>query len=222
MFKKKSKDEATTLNASDETIDETTVETAEPTNSRKWFRISVFANIVVLIGIVIFAASAFVINQSNTNPEFCASCHIMEKNVTSYLTSNNLDNSHAEAGVMCKDCHDYPLEAEIDAGIKYVTGNYVVDESGELFKRDFGDEICTQCHISLENVALSTDFLFYNPHGTVMGTFECSTCHVSHGEQIDYCSECHEDTGQRMIGDTTPRDEQIHKPVSKYSGMYGG
>ena len=29
----------------------------------------------------------------------------------------------------------------------------------------------------------------------------CLQCHISHGEQVDYCSSCHENGGQRMIED---------------------
>jgi hypothetical protein len=28
----------------------------------------------------------------------------------------------------------------------------------------------------------------------------CNTCHISHGQQIDFCSQCHDNGGQRMIG----------------------
>lgn len=211
MFKRKSK----TAN------EENTTTAAEP-KRRNWLPIMIAANIVLVIGIAVFAGSAVVIHQSDTNPEFCASCHIMQPNVTSYLTSNNLDNVHAEAGVMCKDCHsDYQIPQEIEGAVNFLTGSYIVDENGELPQRTFGDQICTQCHISREYMERATDFLFYNPHGTLMGVFECSTCHISHGEQRDYCSECHTNGGQRMIGDDTPREEVLGKPVSHYSGMFG-
>ncbi|MCC6615103.1 MAG: cytochrome c3 family protein [Anaerolineae bacterium] len=193
--------------------DETSTTKPPERKKRNWLKISLIANAVLLIAVGAYAATAAVVHQSDTNPNFCASCHVMQSKVTSYYTSGNLDNAHAAAGVMCKDCHDYPLDAEIAAGVNYVTGNYVRDENGELPQRDFGDEICTQCHISLEHVALSTDFLFRNPHGTEMGVFTCNTCHISHGEQIDYCSECHDNGGQRMIGDTTPRSELIGIPA---------
>jgi len=188
---------------------------------RDWLKISFFANIALIIVLGSYAGVSTVVHQSDTNPNFCGSCHVMQSHVTSYFTSGNLDSAHAEAGVLCKDCHDYPLSEEIRAGVAFLSGNYVVDENGELLRRDFGDEICTQCHISLENVALSTDFLYYNPHGTRMGTFTCNTCHISHGEQIDYCSGCHENGGQRMLGDETPREEVLGRPVSPYAGMYG-
>jgi len=201
--------------------DEKNSASPSPWKTRRLLGVSIFVYIAILVVAVGVSASAVVIHESDTNPSFCGTCHIMEPNVTSYLTSDNLDHVHSQAGVLCKDCHDYPLAEEIRAGVNFLTGNYVLNETGELPQRDFGDEICTQCHVSLENVARSTDFLYYNPHDTRMGTFTCNTCHVSHGEQIDYCSECHTNGGQRMIGDTTPRAEQLGEPVSHYSGMFG-
>ncbi|MFN8529815.1 MAG: cytochrome c3 family protein [Anaerolineae bacterium] len=188
---------------------------------RDWLKISLVLNIAFIIVVGTVGAVSAVVYQSDTNPNFCGSCHLMQSHVTSYYTSGNLDNVHQQAGVECKDCHDYPLQEEISAGINYLTSSYVVDDNGELLKRDFGDEICTQCHVSLENVARSTDFLYYNPHGTRMGTFACSTCHISHGEQIDYCSGCHTNGGQRMLGDDTPRAEVLGRPVVNHYGLYG-
>lgn len=197
-----------------------TISPVEP-KKRNWLKISVIANIVILVIVATVSASAAVVHQSDVNPNFCGTCHVMQSHVTSYLTSDNLDNAHAQAGVLCKDCHDYPIPEEIKGGVAFVTGNYEVDANGDLPQRDFGDKICTKCHISLENVAAKTDFLYYNPHGTRMGTFTCNTCHLSHAPQIDYCSGCHTNGGQRLLGDTTPRVEQLGVPVSKYSGMYG-
>lgn len=158
------------------------------------------ANILIVAIIAVGGLSLGLIHQSDTNPNFCATCHIMDANVTSYLTSNNLDNVHYQTGVQCKDCHDYPVSAEITSGFKFITGNYEVDETGALAKRTFDPEICTQCHISLEHVAEKTIDLDRNPHDNHTGIETCSTCHVSHGEQIDYCSSCHENGGQTMTG----------------------
>lgn len=192
--------------------DETNALPEPKPNKRLWFKLSIAANIAIMVGIVIVATGAFVIHESNTNPDFCASCHLMQSHVTSYDTSGNLDYVHQQAGVQCKDCHDYSLSDEIKAGIKFVTHDYDVDENGELLQRDFGDAICTQCHISREHVALATDFLYRNPHDSPMGVFTCNTCHLSHTGQIDYCGTCHKNNGQRMLGDTTARSEKIGVP----------
>jgi hypothetical protein len=167
---------------------------------RNWIKISIGANVAVVVIAVFIAAGLYVVHLSNTNPQFCGSCHIMQPNVTSYLTSPNLDHVHQQAGVQCKNCHDYPLSAEIRSGINFLTGNYTVDKSGGLPQGKFDDAMCTQCHISAQHVAQLTDYLAKNPHDSHNGQLPCNTCHISHGQQIDYCANCHSNGGQRMIG----------------------
>ncbi len=171
-----------------------------------WLKISIIVNVAIVALIAIAGAGMFVLHQSDTNPSFCASCHLMKANVDSYLTSSNLDHVHEQAGVQCKDCHDYPVQAEIASGIKFITGNYTVDKNGALTVRKFDDTMCLKCHISYQHVAQMTDFLPRNPHDSHNGEMPCNTCHVSHGQQIDYCSGCHDNGGQRMVGaPVTPR-----------------
>jgi nitrate/TMAO reductase-like tetraheme cytochrome c subunit len=160
-----------------------------------------------ILGIVILflviaggATSGYLIHLSNTSPEFCSTCHIMDYNVNSYLTSNDLDNLHYQAGVECKECHDYPVKAEITSGIKFLVGDYTVDAEGKLLPVTYDNTMCLKCHISYKHLATSTDFLTKNPHNSHNGELACKTCHVSHGDQIDYCSQCHDNGDQRMIG----------------------
>lgn len=186
MFKKKTKNE--------------TVEQENQIKEKKkfnWAKFAIIANIVLVVGIGIGLASMAIIHQSDTNPNFCGTCHNMDSYVDSYLTGHTMDSVHAKAGVQCKECHsDYDIPAEIESGIKFITGNYDKD----MPQRKFDDEVCTQCHISMEYIALQTDSLRRNPHASHWPDLKCRSCHISHGEQIDYCSECHDNDGQRMTG----------------------
>lgn len=181
-----------------------------------WIKASIIANLVLVVGIVAAIGFGEVMHQSNTNPSFCGICHIMQSNVQSYLTSNHLDHVHEQAGVQCKQCHDYPLSAEITSGWDYVTGNYEVSDSGELVQRTFDNEMCTKCHGSLENVARQTDYLSYNPHNAKsMGDFKCNDCHKSHTETVDVCGQCHTHGGERLIENmNTPREHTIDESTS--------
>lgn len=156
---------------------------------------------IILIFLVIAggASGGYLLHLSNTSPEFCGTCHIMNRNVNSYLTSNHLDNVHFQAGVQCKDCHDYPVSAEFASGINFLVGNYSVGKDGELLKVQYDDQMCLDCHISYAFMAKATDFLYRNPHNNHNGELECRTCHMSHEAQIDFCSGCHSNGGQRMI-----------------------
>ncbi len=160
---------------------------------------------IVAVALAVIAAAAgtggYVIHLSNTSPEFCGTCHIMQKNVNSYLSSNDMDNVHAQANVQCKECHDYSIPAEISSGIKYITGNYTVNTEGELMPVAYSDDMCLKCHISDEYMAKATDFLHRNPHKNHNGDLDCKTCHISHGDQINYCGTCHDNGGQRITGE---------------------
>ena len=127
----------------------------------------------------------------------------MDENVNSYLTSNHLDNVHLQAGVQCKDCHDYPVSAEISSGVNFLMGNYNVGPDGKLLKVQYDDQMCLDCHISYAFMGRATDYLFRNPHNNHNGELECRACHMSHEAQIDFCSSCHSNGGQRMIEDKT-------------------
>jgi nitrate/TMAO reductase-like tetraheme cytochrome c subunit len=176
-----------------------------------WFKFSIIANIALVVGIGIALSSMAILHQSDTNPKFCATCHNMERYVESYLTSNTMDNVHFQAGVQCKECHnDYDIPAEIESGIKFITGNYDQD----MPQRKFGDEVCNQCHISMEYMAAQTDYLRRNPHASHWPDLKCRSCHISHGEQIDYCSQCHDNGGQRLTGqEIFPR---VDNPYDEY------
>lgn len=191
MFKKKTKTESPEQENQEDQL---------PKKGKKfnWFKFSIIANILLVAGVGVALASMAIIHQSDVNPNFCSTCHNMVPYVDSYLTSNHLDNVHAQANVQCKQCHsDYDIPAEIDSGIKFITGNYDKD----MPQRKFDDQVCTQCHISMEFMAKATDYLRKNPHASHWPDLKCRSCHISHGEQVDYCSECHDNGGQRMIED---------------------
>ena len=161
-----------------------------------WPIIGIIAIVLIAVG---GTGGGYALHLSNTDPEFCASCHPMENNVRTYLSSNYLANIHYQAGVTCKDCHSYPVSAEVTSGINYFLGNYSVLPNGDLAPVKFSNEMCLKCHISYAHLAVLTDYLAANPHQSHYGDLPCSTCHVSHGPQIDYCGECHQNTEQRML-----------------------
>ena len=169
--------------------------------SLKLLKISVIANIVVIGVAALGLAGMAVIHQSDTNPNFCAMCHVMQPNVSSYLTSNHMDSLHMQAGVECKDCHDYTVVEEVKSGINFAIGNYEINQNGELLKQKYPDSMCLECHISYSHIADQTYLVERNPHSNHNGQLRCNTCHISHGDQIDYCSGCHENGGQRMVED---------------------
>jgi cytochrome c nitrite reductase small subunit len=165
----------------------------------RWMKFCFYVTLAVIVLAVFGISGGIVVHQSDVNPNFCAICHVMQPNVTSYMTGNTLDHVHQQANVQCKDCHDYPLQTELLTTINYVIGNYYMD-GDKLPKRTFNDSMCLKCHISYEHIQQATDFLVRNPHLSHWDELPCSDCHISHGEQVDYCGQCHDNGGQRMVG----------------------
>ena len=90
----------------------------------------------------------------------------------SWANSSFLDNSHAQRGTYCMDCHsDY------------------VDE----YSADDTQEGCIKCHGDYEEMIKKTaDTKFsYNPHDSHYVDLKCSACHHGHKEFEDYCGKCH-------------------------------
>lgn len=166
-----------------------------------WLKISIIANIVLVVVIAAGLVTLGLLHQSDTNPSFCGTCHnVMGPMVESYLTGKTadgittLDHAHAQANVQCKDCHDYPLPAEIRSGINYIIGNYEVP----LATRKFGTtEFCLRCHVSYEKLAERTvnydPATGRNPHDSHNGELDCMTCHKVHQQSELYCVQCHSD-----------------------------
>ena len=167
----------------------------------RWKRRSTWLAIGLLVMVLLNVAGVAYVagdNYTRTTPQFCSSCHNMESHVESYLTSNHMDSVHFRAGVGCKDCHsDYTVWDEAKSIAQYVTGNYERVWS----RRKIEDQMCLQCHIDMEYHANRTDHLTRNPHLSHWPDLRCNACHLSHDKQVDYCSRCHENGGQRMTED---------------------
>ncbi|MBI5549550.1 MAG: cytochrome c3 family protein [Deltaproteobacteria bacterium] len=135
----------------------------------------------------------------SAEPEGCASCHLMRRYVDGFQGGRDLDAAHARAGVSCTDCHQgYTLAARAKTAAAQVVG---AAGDGPLARRRFDDAMCNRCHVSMEHQAARTDFLFRNPHRSHWPELGCADCHLGHARQVDFCSGCHDNGGQRMTGD---------------------
>lgn len=105
---------------------------------------------------------------------------------------------HAALGYECADCHTGDLQAEV-AGLAAADGA----EPALASSYYMDSETCLSCHGGTwEELAKLTDGLGdYNPHDSIHGTIEnCNECHKGHSDQVDVCSECHDNGGQTMKG----------------------
>ncbi len=136
-------------------------------------------------------------------PSFCnAICHVpMDPYVEGYSEGSGMARIHAEADVSCLDCHETTFGEQVQEGIAWVSGDF--REKPDMMT-DYDNETCLKCHISEEYQAAKTDLLEKNPHSDAHQELKCTDCHKSHREQVNYCSNCHDAGGQRMI--TYPLD----------------
>jgi nitrate/TMAO reductase-like tetraheme cytochrome c subunit len=141
----------------------------------------------VIAGLVLVAGGGWVYHEQ---PQFCATCHIMQPYLDSWKTTGALAQAHGAAEVDCLQCHEPTIQQQTDELVKFVRGDYETP----LQEREFDDAWCLRCHEhgSVEQIAELTADLDPNPHVVShIGQLECTTCHNSHRESEDYCGQCH-------------------------------
>jgi len=155
--------------------------------------------LIVAAGLLVAIAVAAIAVERlySSAPEGCAGCHVMRRYVESFNAGRDLDAAHARASVGCYDCHQgYSLPTRARTAALYAFGAV-----GAPSRRRYDDAMCDRCHVSMGHVAGHTDLLFRNPHRSHWLELACADCHLAHAAQFDFCSQCHDNGGQRMIGD---------------------
>ncbi len=147
----------------------------------------------VLLGVVVIGGvGAIGLWKYHEQPQFCATCHIMDPYLESWQSSDYGAYAHAVEDVTCLECHEPTVEQQVDELVVYMQGDFTVP----LEERRYGDEFCFGCHepnehTSYEEVIQLTAGLELNPHSSHLGEMECETCHKMHGPSEDYCAQCH-------------------------------
>jgi len=142
--------------------------------------------------VVIGGVGAVAFWEYHEQPEFCATCHIMQPYLESWQGSDYGAAAHAAEDVTCLDCHEPTIQQQMDELVVYVQGEYTLP----LEEREFPVEFCFDCHEANEHtgyaevIQLTAD-LELNPHGSHLGELECEICHKMHRVSEDHCAECH-------------------------------
>jgi cytochrome c nitrite reductase small subunit len=150
--------------------------------------------VVAALGMGIVVAAAAGLWAYHEQPQFCATCHIMEPYLKSWASSDFLAHTHAEKGIACLDCHEPDLKQQVKEVIAYVQQDYKVP----LRERTMPKGKCLSCHEhgSYAEIAERTrdrgDFNNRNPHDSHWGELECHVCHNMHRASVLYCAQCHE------------------------------
>jgi len=150
--------------------------------------------IAVLLGVVVIGGvGAAGFWQYHEQPQFCATCHVMDPYLESWQASEYGAAAHAEKDVACLDCHEPTLQQQMDELMVYIQGDYEVP----LKDLKYPKESCYQCHQHdshegiVEMTADLEEEVGANPHASHYGEMECRMCHKMHEESEDYCAQCH-------------------------------
>jgi nitrate/TMAO reductase-like tetraheme cytochrome c subunit len=148
----------------------------------------------VLLGIVVIGGVGAVgLWTYHEQPQFCATCHIMDPYLASWENSDYGAHAHAAEDVTCLECHEPTTEQQINELVVYLQGDFTVP----LLEREFGNEFCFDCHLpnehtSYDEVIQLTAGFELNPHSShLVDQLDCNLCHKMHETSEDYCGYCH-------------------------------
>jgi len=146
-----------------------------------WVIVGVAAVLVIIAGVALW--------NYHEQPQFCATCHVMQPYLESWESSPFLAQAHAEEDITCLECHEPTVQQQVEELIKNVTKDYETP----LRERKIPKEECLECHEhgSYEELIQRTEELERNPHDSHYGEMECRICHKMHKVSVDYCAQCH-------------------------------
>ena len=148
---------------------------------------------VLLAVVVLGGVGAVGLWQYHEQPEFCATCHIMDPYLESWQSSDYGVHAHAKHDVACLDCHEPTIQQQMNELMIYVQGDHEVP----LKPLKYPSEECLECHEHgsydevVEMTAHLDEEVGANPHDSHYGEMECRLCHRMHEESEDYCAQCH-------------------------------
>jgi len=149
--------------------------------------------IVLCVVVVVGGVGAAYLWNYHEEPEFCATCHIMDPYLETWQSAEYGAGAHAEYEIECLDCHVPTLEQQVHELVVYVQGDYEIP----LSELKYPKESCYECHEHgtyeeiVEMTAELEETVGANPHASHYGEMECRLCHKMHKESEDYCAQCH-------------------------------
>src|SRR4030042_488619 len=95
--------------------------------------------IAVLLGVVVIGGvGAIGLWKYHEQPQFCATCHIMQPYLESWVSSDYGAHAHAAEDVTCLDCHVPTVQQQVDELVVYMQGDFKVP----LEEREDGHGFC--------------------------------------------------------------------------------
>ena len=159
-------------------------------------KLKILVVVIVLVGLGVAGTVGYVVsNYTQTDPDFCVSCHLMQDAFEAW-------DKNTHKNVSCSECHHLPI-SELNA----LMVSFVFHRAEEVPERH-GKVIvpwkfCIKCHWEIkEGFEEAPPINSSNIHSKHYFTeqFECSKCHgyILHEfvPEPKYCTECH---GEKMV-----------------------
>ena len=179
--------------------------------------------VVVVVIVVIAGGGGIAYGVFHSNPKFCNFiCHTpMDPYVESFLENKSInpmqaDNTaplsvtnhkNSDKKLVCLDCHQDGLDAQIREGLAWISGNYELPLDLRIIykqpKEDSTDrsglDFCLrpECHegvASYDDLKKITADMERNPHNNHNGNQNCFVCHQTHEQSVMFCTQCHSDS----------------------------
>lgn len=161
-----------------------------PPRRRRW-------RLWLVVGLGVFGVVAAVALVVTGEPEFCASCHIMETRYVSWHRSAH------EPTADCLDCHAEPgIVGEVVAhlnGLRYLWVKLTGGPATVILRGEVAEGTCIQCH-DIEDLPTESEGVPIAHDAHVDLDVECEECHNAFHDDLgggslraglDNCDDCH-------------------------------
>lgn len=146
-----------------------------------WKKLIVFFSIFAVVVYALFQVGYY----ATSIPQFCGSCHEIEKYVTSWEGS-------AHNAINCLDCHQpsgelgkiHAKARGLNYVFKHVSGNYTIPTEAPIFEQN-----CIQCHLGdskrYPNTVRMKNTSEINHYESIRKAKSCLECHRETGHDVD-------------------------------------
>ncbi len=126
MFKSKKGKNPQVTSESEENLSETPKQKTK--KKVNWLKVSIIVNGLIIVGVGVALGAMAVLHQSDTNPQFCGTCHNMDSYVESYTSSKNMDNVPCPGRCTVQAMSQCLWDSRRNRiRYKFITGNYDKD-----------------------------------------------------------------------------------------------
>ena len=197
--------------------------------------------VVAIVVVVLAGGGGAAYGLFHNTPGFCnLVCHTpMDPYVESYVNGTSINPAQADSGALlgvtvhknsdqdirCLTCHTDGIDAQIQEGIAWVSGNYELPleltlaaqvKEGSDAKDGVAFCLVEGCHegiSSLADLKKSTAGMKRDPHTNHNGNQACGNCHQMHEQSYMMCTQCHADA-EVPEGWMTAKDQQAQKKAT--------